>query len=148
MGTNRNNPFLNLINLHDRLTRSMENRGTAMDMSDTQSGSWSPVVDVFETDVSLVIVAELPGLDKADVNVTVEGDRLIIRGERTRHMSVPGEQTHRMERAHGTFHRTFPLPSSVDTDQITANQENGILTITLPLDPSREPRRIPILRGN
>lgn len=148
MGTNRNNPFLNLINLHDRLTRSMENQGAPMEMTDHPSGSWSPVVDVFETKVSLVIVAELPGLDKQDVHVTVEADRLTIRGERPLVPSGPGEQTHRMERSHGTFHRVFPLPASVDTNQITATQENGILTITLPLNQSRKPRHIPVLRGN
>ena len=93
---------------------------------------WSPSVDISETKDKLVIKAELPGLDAKDVNVSISGDLLTIKGEKKKEEEEKDEHHHYMERYYGSFQRSFQLPINVKTDKIEATFDKGILKVTLP----------------
>ena len=109
-------------------------------------GGMMPKVDVSETEREIQIVAELPGLKQEDVELTVEEDLLTIRGQTGESREERDKQYHLTERSYGRFERSFRLPETVDRDRITANFENGLLTITLPKSerPQSSAKRIEI----
>ena len=108
--------------------------------------TWSPVVDVRETDDEIIVAAELPGLDPSDVNVTVQEVVLTISGEKKQEIEEgkPVSSYHLYERRYGRFERSFTLPRSIDTNHVTARHENGVLTVVLPKVEASKPRRIEI----
>jgi HSP20 family protein len=106
--------------------------------------TWAPPVDIRETDEALVLNAELPGLTKEDVEITLENNVLTLAGERRLEKDVKAENWHRLERAYGSFSRSFTLPTSVRTDRVEAAFANGVLTVTLPKMEESKPRRISI----
>jgi HSP20 family protein len=93
---------------------------------------WSPSVDISETKDNFVVKAELPGLEAKDVNVSISGDVLTIKGEKKAEEEEKDEHYHRVERYSGSFQRVFQLPSGVKTDKIEANFDKGVLKVTLP----------------
>lgn len=93
---------------------------------------WSPVVDISETDSEFLIKAEIPGVDKKDVKVTVQDGVLTIQGERKREKEEKGRRFHRLERSYGAFMRTFDLPEDVDQDKLKAEFKDGMLYVHLP----------------
>jgi len=110
--------------------------------SDALPGSWSPAVDVLETDDAFVLYAELAGVERTDVDLTVEGRRLELSGRRP---PLPADRAFaRMERSYGRFRRVFELPAEVDADRIAAALERGILRVELPKRVPTRPGRIPI----
>jgi HSP20 family protein len=109
----------------------------------SSSGQWAPLVDVYETDKEIVFDCELPGFEKDQVNLSVEGGRLTISGERKAE-DLKGRNYQSAERWYGSFQRTFLLPTSVDTEKITANLKNGVLRLTLPKKDEVRPRQIPV----
>lgn len=106
--------------------------------------AWAPPVDIRETEEALVLAAELPGLTKEDVEITLENNILTLAGERKLEKDAKGETWHRVERAYGSFSRSFTLPASVRTDRVEAVFADGILTVTLPKMEESKPRRISI----
>ncbi len=92
---------------------------------------WSPTVNVSETDDSFRITAELPGVKKADVHVTLEQGVLTIRGERRREEEKKGERFHRVESYYGSFMRRFTLPETADVQKVDGRFEDGVLTVTI-----------------
>lgn len=92
----------------------------------------APSVDVAEDDKGYKITAELPGLEDKDVEVTVTGDMLLLKGEKKEETEKKGKNYYMSERAYGSFQRSFALPDNVDRDKITADLAKGVLTITLP----------------
>ncbi len=105
---------------------------------------WNPAVDILEKDGSLVLRAELPGMNEKEIELKIEGDVLILKGERKMESEDKKENYHRIERSFGTFTRTFRLPETVDRDKVSADYKNGILTVTLPNKPEVKPREIPV----
>jgi len=95
------------------------------------SNDWLPSVDVSETDDQLVIKAELPGLDAKDVNVSISGDLLTVKGEKKKEEERKDEHFHSSERFYGSFQRSFRLPSNIKTDEVDATFNKGILELTL-----------------
>ncbi|MDD3991200.1 MAG: Hsp20/alpha crystallin family protein [Desulfobacterales bacterium] len=93
---------------------------------------WSPSVDISETEDSLLIKAELPGLEAKDVNVSLSGDLLTIKGEKKKEKEEKDEHHHYIERYAGTFQRSFRLPVEVQADKVEASFKKGVLKITLP----------------
>jgi HSP20 family protein len=93
---------------------------------------FTPRVDVKESDKEIRLIAELPGMDEKDVEISLSADVLTIRGEKKEEKEEKGEETYRMERTYGAFHRSFALPAEVDSNQASASFKNGVLTITLP----------------
>lgn len=105
---------------------------------------WRPTVDVRETEAGYVIEAELPGLDPADVEVTVEGDTLTLTGEKKAEERLEGETRFVVERRYGSFTRTFRFAAPLAPDAVTATAKNGLLTITVTKAPETQPRRIAV----
>lgn len=107
---------------------------------------WTPRVDVFEKDGDLVIKAELPGAQKEDIEVTLEDDALVIRGEKKAETEVKEEAYYRMERTYGSFYRRLALPFETTADQIKATYTGGILEVRIPKPATTQPqpKSIPI----
>ena len=93
---------------------------------------WLPSADVTETDEHVVIKAELPGLEAKDIDVSISGDMLTIKGEKKKEEEKKGEHYHFSERYYGSFERSFRLPSTVQVDKVEAVFEKGVLRVTLP----------------
>lgn len=105
---------------------------------------WGPRVDIHETDNAFIVEAELPGLTKDDIKLSVHESTLTLEGEKRMEEEKKGRNWHRQERAYGKFQRVFTLPSAVDADKITATFKNGVLTIELPKSEAAKPKEIPI----
>ncbi|MDD2706588.1 MAG: Hsp20/alpha crystallin family protein [Verrucomicrobiae bacterium] len=107
-------------------------------------GNWSPAVNIYEDKDKIRVKTELPGLKKGDFEVSVQGDTLILEGERKREHEHKDKNYHRVERVYGQFHRAIALPSPVDAGGIKASYKDGILDITLPKKAETKPRQIEV----
>ncbi len=105
---------------------------------------WMPAVDIFEKDDKFVVKAELPGMKEEDIDVSVVGDTLSIKGEKKTETEVKEEDYYRCERAYGSFYRSIPLPSTVDASKIEANFEDGVLEVTLPKSAEVKTKKIAV----
>lgn len=105
-------------------------------------------VDVVETNDTVVVKAELPGMEPKDVDISVSGDKLTIKGERKAEKEEKGKTFYRMERCYGSFCRTVELPAPVEADKAKADYKNGILEITLPKTEQVKAKKIPIKTNN
>jgi HSP20 family protein len=106
--------------------------------------SWTPAIDVYETADRYVIAAELPGLARESIDLAVEDSRLTIRGQRVDRTSGDVVHFHQVERGHGAFARTFEFASKIDTEAVSADLADGVLTITLPKAPPPPARKIEV----
>jgi HSP20 family protein len=142
MAMTKVDPFREFAALHDRMNRMFGN--VYLRDEDTGfRGNWVPAVDIFETaNHDLVVRAELPGMTREDIDVSVENNTLILKGEKKLDAQVKEEHYRRIERAYGTFHRSFTLPTTVDTAKIGAEFKNGVLTVKLPFREESKPRSI------
>jgi HSP20 family protein len=106
-------------------------------------GTWAPAVDIYETENhDLVLKAELPGMNREDIEVSVENSTLVLKGTKKFDADVKEEQYRRIERSYGTFHRSFTLPNTVDASKVTAEFKNGVLAVKLPFREEAKPRTI------
>ncbi|HEX8171631.1 MAG TPA: Hsp20/alpha crystallin family protein [Thermoanaerobaculia bacterium] len=108
-----------------------------------RTAAWNPPVDVHEEQDKLVVKVEVPGIDEKDLRVTFEDGLLTVSGER-QFERKDERNYHRIERAYGSFTRTFTLPRSVDASQIAANYRNGVLEIEVPKREEARPKQITI----
>lgn len=106
--------------------------------------AWAPAVDVTEDQKAYLIALELPGVKPEDVKIHLDGNRLIVSGEKKQEAEERTDRLHRFERRFGTFSRTFTLPETVNTEAIEARAQNGVLTLTLPKSEKAQPRTIPV----
>src|SRR4029453_8127298 len=115
-------PMRNLASFQDEMNRMFDQffRGGRGEGGGGGARTWAPPVDLYETDDALVLKAELPGVSKDDVNVEVHQNTLILRGQRRHEAEVKEENYHRLERAYGTFQRSFMLPATVDQEHVQA----------------------------
>jgi HSP20 family protein len=107
-------------------------------------GSWSPAVDIYEDQNSIMLEADLPGLKQGDFNLSIENYRLTLSGERKFEKENKGDNWRRVERAYGSFTRTFSLPSTVNVDQVNAEFKDGVLRVTLPKREEVKARQIQV----
>jgi HSP20 family protein len=110
----------------------------------TGLSSWTPAVDIHETDDGFVIKAELPGVSKDDVSVDVHQNTLTLRGQRKHEAEVKQDKYHRVERSYGAFQRSFVLPTVVDQEKVQATFKDGVLELHLPKSETAKPKRIAI----
>jgi len=111
----------------------------------TAPSTWMPPVDIFQTgDHELVLKAELPDMTRDDIDITVENFVLTIKGEKKAVSEVKDDQYHHIERRYGTFSRSFSLPQTVDSNRVSAEYKNGVLTVRLPLREEAKPRSIKV----
>lgn len=145
----RFDPFRELSQMQDRINRIFGEayRGGRED-DVLNRGDWTPAVDIFENGQhEIVIKAELPGLKREDIDIRVENSTLTLRGERKHDTEVKQESYHRVERAYGSFSRSFALPSTVNAEKVSAGFTDGVLTITLPMREEAKPRQIQVAVG-
>lgn len=114
------------------------------DQSNVVTSEWMPRVDIREEKDRFVILADIPGVDPKDIEVSMDKGILSIRGERKAEQSGENGRYTRIERAHGVFYRRFALPDSADADGIRASGRNGVLEIVIPKRPESTPRRIEV----
>lgn len=108
------------------------------------SRTWAPPVDIRESEEAVLLALDLPGLRKEDVNITLENSVLTISGERRFEADQKNETIHRLERAYGAFTRSFTLGPTVQSDNVEANFQDGVLVIRVPKAEASKPRRIAI----
>ena len=111
---------------------------------DARRGNWVPAVDIRESDDAFHVHAELPGLSKEDVQITLENNVLRLSGERRFEKEDEKDSYHRIERAYGSFTRSFTLGSGVDSEGVKAQFKDGVLTISIPKKAETKPRKIAI----
>jgi HSP20 family protein len=132
-------PFKDLVAIHERLNKLFEDtlagsRRLEVEMLPT---SWTPPVDVYETDNEIVLEAEVPGVDQNDIQVEVRENLLVLRGERRSGRIIDRENYHHRERSYGTFQRCFSLPKNIQPDQVRAKCREGVLEVIVPKAPLR-----------
>ena len=138
------NPFQEFENLLERYNQGGRrlSRGSESDMT---FADWAPSVDIEEAEDKYVIKADLPGVDKKDIDVKLENGVLSIRGEKNvEKESGKDTRHHRRERFHGTFARSFTLPEAVQADGVDASYRDGVLTLHIPKKEEAKPRSIDI----
>jgi HSP20 family protein len=142
----RYEPWSLLSQLHNEMDR-MFDRPTAGNNAleaNAAANDWSPAVDVKEDNEKYVIMADVPGVDPKDIDVSMENGVLTIRGERHSEHSEEKENLKRVERSYGSFYRRFTLPDNVDVDNIHASGKNGVLSIMLPKSAPAKAKKIEI----
>ncbi len=130
----------------DRLFQSMfqDVLTPVLSSEDVSARRWMPAVDIRETDEALVFTAELPGLSKEDVQITLDNNVLTLSGERKFEKEVKEENFHRLERSYGQFSRSFTLPGNVRPEKAEAKFADGLLTISIPKAEELKPRKVEI----
>jgi HSP20 family protein len=136
-------PFRGLSTLQEQINRvfneTLERRSEESNLT-----TWAPAVDIFETENALVVKADLPDIDPKDLDIRVENNILTIRGERKFERSENQDNYLRVERAYGTFSRSFSLSNTVNPDAIKAEYQNGVLTLHVPKREEAKPRQIKV----
>src|SRR5580704_14264616 len=145
----RYEPWHVVNRLHQTLDQVFNNQFSndalsSPEASSSPSVSWVPRVDIHEEKDRFVVLADVPGVDPKDIDITAENGVLTVRGERRSEKRETENGYERVERVSGTFLRRFTLPEGANTDSITAKQTNGVLEVTIPKQPQVQPRRISI----
>ena len=140
-------PFRELNVLQDRMNRLFQDYAPRGEQ-DLTTGNFVPPVDIYEDEHSVTLKVEVPGLDPKDVDVQVENHTLTIKGERKFEKEEKEENFHRIERRYGSFVRSFTLPITVDTENIKADYENGVLKVQLAKRAEAKPKQIKVNVGS
>src|SRR5215468_6573960 len=145
MAITRWDPFRDLNLLQDRMNRLFEDAGRGWRADEPSSTtSWSPAVDIYETENEIIVQAELPGVERKDISLQLENNVLTLKGERRFERETKQENYHRVERSYGGFSRAFSIPAIVDEEKIRADYKDGILKIALPKKDQVKPKQIRI----
>jgi HSP20 family protein len=136
-------PLEQLSTLRNEINRLFGNPMADFVGSEGFSG-WVPAVDLYENKEDLVVTAELPGLKKEDIDLSLNEDNLTIAGERKEEKQSGENESQRAERFYGRFQRTISLPKKVDVGAIKAAYKDGVLTVTLPKAAEAKPRQIEV----
>ncbi len=140
-------PFRNLLNFQEQFNRVFDD--TFRFRGESALTAWAPAVDIYETENELVLKADLPDINEKDLDIRLENNTLTIQGERKFEKQVSEDNYLRVERAYGSFSRSFALPSSVNPDQIHAEYQNGVLTVRMPKREESKPKQIKLaVKGN
>jgi HSP20 family protein len=141
----RYDPFRDLRTLQEEVNRLFSSNLTpSFGEEGIGRGAWNPNVDIYENKDQIVLEAELPGMNREDFELTVENNVITLRGERRFEKKDDADNYHRVERAYGSFSRSFTLPQVVSGDGATAEYRNGVLRVTLPKREEAKARRIEI----
>ena len=138
----RYEPWAFVGRLQRHLDHALGETEALADGTDTASVSWIPHVDIREEAERFVVVADVPGVEPKDIEITADKGVLTVRGERRAEKKATVDGYERAERATGTFLRRFTLPESADAEAIKATHVNGVLELSIPKRPQEQPRRI------
>ncbi len=143
MAMSRWDPFRDLVSIQNELNQ-LFGRTYGGETREGARGTWSPALDVYETQEKFVIKMELPGVTADDVDISVEDSTLVVRGERRFYSEQNEENFHRVERRFGEFSRSLTLPQTADAQNIQASFDAGVLTIEVPKKEEAKPKKITI----
>lgn len=140
------NPMRDMETLHNRINRFFDGGFfPTFSLDDGMSlGNWRPVVDIYENEDTVVVKAELPGVDKKDIKVDLKDGVLTLSGERSHEKEVKEENYYRKERTFGSFHRSFSVPAEIDPDKIKAEFKDGVLKVEIPKPEEKKPKKIAV----
>jgi HSP20 family protein len=142
-------PFREFSTLQDRMNRLFrESYGPEGREESLTSSTFAPPVDVYEDEHNVMLKIEVPGIDEKDIDVRIENNVLTVHGERKFEKEEKEENFRRVERNYGSFTRTFTLPSTVDSEHVSANYDKGILKIALPKKAEAKPKQIKVNVGS
>jgi len=144
MAIERWDPFREAVSLREAMNSLLQDSFVRPGSASPQGGLSALPLDVCETENDFVIKASLPGVKPDDVDITVQGDMLTIRGETKVEEDKKGEHWHFRERRYGGFQRSVSLAAPVDSDKAQAHYEHGVLTLTLPKSEAAKPKQIRI----
>lgn len=140
----RYNPFRDLRAMQEQMSHLLDMAWSRESGEELREGVWQPSVDIFETEEAVVIKAELPGIEQKDIEVKIEDNTLVLRGERKHEEEVTKENYHRVERYYGSFQRSFSLPNAIDQEKVKATCDKGVLTVILPKKEEKKPKQITV----
>ena len=142
----RRRPFEDLMNMQDELGRFFDEffgeRNPVRRGEETSA--WIPRVDISENDEEIVVHADAPGMSKNDIKITLNDNVLSISGEKKIERDEKKENYHRIERVFGSFHRSFYIPTNVESEKISASYKDGVLQVKLPKKEEAKPKEIPV----
>ena len=138
-------PFRQLSSLRDEIDRLFESPlSTLTEVTQPFLSGWLPAVDVFQDKDNITVKAELPGMKKEEIEISLHDGALTLSGERKVEQNHENAESCRSERFLGRFHRTLPLPASVDAEKVKATYKDGILTVVLPKAEEAKPKQIEV----
>jgi HSP20 family protein len=141
-------PFREFATLQDRINRAFrESYSGAGSQDESLTSTFAPAVDVYEDEHKVALKIEVPGIEEKDIDVRVENNTLTVHGERKIEKEEKDENYRRVERQYGSFTRTFTLPTTVDTENVSAIYDKGVLKITLPKKAEAKPKQIKVNVG-
>ncbi len=138
-------PFRDLLTLQDRMNRMFNDPLARLTTPVEAASGWFPPVDIHEEPDRIVLRAEVPGVSREDIDVSVENGTITLRGEKKQEKEVDSENAYRMERCYGSFARNFVLPAAIDPDQIKATYRDGVLEVVVPKAEEAKPKKIKVL---
>ncbi len=141
------NPWSDLNSLEKRMNRmfdeTLRNLHPA-ERKEPQAGSWTPATDIYETENSYVVKADLPGVKKEDIQIDLHDGTFTLKAEKKFEEKESKDNYLRVERAYGSFVRSFRLPKNVDAEKIKAEYKDGVLEVTLPKKEEAKPKKIQV----
>jgi HSP20 family protein len=141
-------PFREVATLQDRMNRLFrESFNQAGQDEALTNSSFAPAVDVYEDEHTVTLKIEVPGIDEKDIDVRLENNTLTVHGERKIEKEEKEENYRRVERHYGSFTRTFTLPTTVDSEKVSATYDKGVLKIALPKKAEAKPKQIKVNIG-
>ncbi len=145
MAITRWDPFREVVALQNRVNSLFR------DLNDGDSplstAGFVPAVDVYEDEKAVILKLEVPGIEEKDLDVSVENHTLTVKGERKMEKEEKEENFHRIERRYGSFFRAFTLPTTVDTENVQASYNAGVLKLELKKKPEAQPKQIKVNVG-
>lgn len=133
-------PWAGFRDLEDRLSRIFD----SAPLENVDQREWMPSVDLHETEDAYILEADLPGMKKEDINLSITDGVVTLKGNRTREDWKQDQNTRRVERSYGAFQRSFRIPGGVDSGKVEAAFEQGVLKVKLPKPESTRPRQIDV----
>ena len=146
MAITRWDPFRDVVALQNRVNSLFRDFNEG-DRRPLTTASFVPAVDVYEDAQKVVLKLEVPGIEEKDLDVRVENHTLTVKGERKFEKEEKEENFHRIERRYGSFYRAFTLPSTVDTENVQASYNAGVLKLELKKKPEAQPKQIKVNVG-
>ena len=140
-------PWKDFGSLQERINRMFDDTIRTLhptDGEELEKGTWAPAVDIYETNDSFVVSADLPGLNKDEIQIDLKDNTLTLKGEKKFEEKVSKDNYIRVERAYGSFVRSFTLPQNADPEKIKAKYKEGILEITIPKKEEAKPKQIKV----
>jgi HSP20 family protein len=140
-------PFREFSTLQDRMNRLFRDTYSEGQDQSLTTSSFAPAVDVYEDEHTVTLKIEVPGIDEKDIDVRLENNTLTVHGERKIEKEEKEENYRRVERQYGSFTRTFTLPTTVDSEKVSATYDKGVLKISLPKKAEAKPKQIKVNVG-